>query len=401
MSDLAGKKVLLGVCGGISAYKVAELARLLVKAGADVKVMMTESGQKFVTPLTFRTLTGNPVATTLWSDPGSPFPHISMSDEADLIVVAPATANIIAKMAGGVADDLLSTTLLAVKSPVLVAPAMNTRMYLHPATRDNMRTLRQRGVVFVEPGDGSLACGDDGLGRMAEPSQIFEAVTRELERSRALEGRTVVITAGPTREHLDPVRFISNPSTGKMGHTLADRAAKRAADVVLISGPTELDCPAGVTLVRVVSADDMSKAVKENLPGADVLVMAAAVADFKPAAVSPTKIKKTDGIPEIDFVPAEDILKSVSKSRGNCLLVGFAAETDNVILNAKAKLVAKKLDLIVANQVDSPGTGFGTDTDLAAVIASESDDVRLSMISKVELADWILDRISDLLSVSR
>jgi phosphopantothenoylcysteine decarboxylase/phosphopantothenate--cysteine ligase len=235
---------------------------------------------------------------------------------------------------------------------------------------------------------------------MAEPSQIFEAVTRELERSRALEGRTVVITAGPTREHLDPVRFISNPSTGKMGHTLADRAAKRAADVVLISGPTELDCPAGVTLVRVVSADDMSKAVKENLPGADVLVMAAAVADFKPAAVSPTKIKKTDGIPEIDFVPAEDILKSVSKSRGNCLLVGFAAETDNVILNAKAKLVAKKLDLIVANQVDSPGTGFGTDTDLAAVIASESDDVRLSMISKVELADWILDRISDLLSVS-
>jgi phosphopantothenoylcysteine decarboxylase / phosphopantothenate---cysteine ligase len=397
MPGASEKTVLLGVTGGIAAYKAAELARLLVRSGVNVKVLMTESGQKFVTPLTFRTITGNPVTTSMWADPTSPFPHISLSEEADVIVVAPATANIIAKMARGIADDLLSTTLLAARGTIVVAPAMNTRMYLNQATMDNLRRLRGMGVVVVECGEGPLACGDEGVGRMAEPQEIMLVIEAELARTIELEGRKVVVTAGPTREYIDPVRFISNPSTGKMGYTLADRAAKRGAEVVLISGPVGLYPPAGVQLISVASTEEMAQAVKKNLPGADVLFMAAAVADYKPAKVAERKMKKSEGVPKIELEPTEDIIKAVSKARDKCLMVGFAAETDNVIENAKGKLKDKGLDLIVANEVGSDDSGFGTDTDLAAVISNDSEEIELRMMSKAELSDAVLDKVAGLL----
>ncbi|MCJ7652614.1 MAG: bifunctional phosphopantothenoylcysteine decarboxylase/phosphopantothenate--cysteine ligase CoaBC, partial [Actinobacteria bacterium] len=379
MAELTGKNVIIGVTGGIAAYKVAELARKLVKSGASVKVIMTGAAQQFVTPLTFRTITGNPVATSMWSDPASPLPHISLSEEADLILVAPATANIIAKYAQGVADDLLSTTLLAAKGTVVVAPAMNTRMYLHPSTQKNLDALGERGVVVIDPGKGELACGDEGIGRMAEPSGIMEVLERELKHATDFAGKRVVVTAGATREHIDPVRFISNPSTGRMGFAIADRAYRRGAEVVLVSGPTDLPCPAGAKLVTVVSAAEMKQAVMDNLPGTDTLIMTAAVADFRPAARMPKKIKKRDGVPEIELERTEDIIGEVQKIRGKCLVVGFAAETDDVVENARKKLAEKGMDLVVANKVGKPDSGFAADTNMAALIGIGDESVELAM----------------------
>lgn len=395
--DFSGKTILIGVSGGIAAYKVVELARLLVKRDATVKVVMTAAGERFVTPLTFRSITGNQVATSLWADPASPIPHISLSDEADLIVVAPATADILAKYARGVADDLLSTTLIAARGTVVVAPAMNERMYLHAATRENLSTLASRGVVIVEPGVGELACGEVGVGRMAEPVEIMRVLEDEILRAADLSGTRITVTAGPTHEYIDPVRFISNPSTGRMGFTIAQRAARRGAEVTLVAGPTNLARPAGVTVLDVVSADDMKNAVLDNISETDVLVMAAAVADYRPVEKALKKIKKRDGVPELRLEPTEDILKSLTEVKGGCLLIGFAAETDDVIANAKKKLVEKELDLIVANRVDEPDTGFATATNLAAIIASETEDVELAMMSKFELADFLLDRVSGML----
>lgn len=397
MADFEGKTVLIGVSGGIAAYKVVELARLLVKAGADVKVVMTDAGQRFVTPLTFRTVTGNPVATSMWSDPGSPFPHISLSEEADLIVVAPATADLLAKMANGIADDLLSTTLLAARGTVVVAPAMNARMFLSDATRANLELLRERGVVIVDPCNGALACGDEGPGRMAEPSEIMEFISREIGLAEDLAGRKVVVTAGPTREYLDPVRFISNPSTGRMGYTVAERAARRGANVVLVSGPASLPCPAGVQHVGVVSADEMKQVVLDNLGAADALIMAAAVGDYRPTEQYPAKIKKEGGVPEISLERTGDILKSVSEEKRGCIVVGFAAETQDIVENARRKLLEKNMDLVVANQVGRSGTGFGSSTNLAAIIAPDDREVELEMMSKVELADNLLGRLTQLL----
>lgn len=397
MPELADKNVLIGVTGGIAAYKVAEIARMLVRGGLNVKVIMTSAGQQFVTPLTFRTITGNPVATSMWSDPASPLPHISLSEEADLILVAPATANVIAKYAKGIADDLLSTTLLAARGTVVIAPAMNTRMYLHPSTQENLAALRVQGVVIIEPGEGELACGDEGIGRMAEPSEIMEILERELRRTSDLEGKRIVITAGATREHMDPVRFISNPSTGRMGFAVAERASRRGAEVVLVSGPTNLGCPAGVRLVTVVSAAEMKGAVMDNLPGADVLVMAAAVADFRPEVKMPKKIKKRDGTPEIKIEPTEDIINEVQKSKSKCLVIGFAAETDNVIENARKKLIEKGMDLVVANRVGEPDSGFAAETNSAAVISPADEDVELAMMSKLDLAELLLDRMAGML----
>jgi phosphopantothenoylcysteine decarboxylase/phosphopantothenate--cysteine ligase len=394
MPELVDKNVLIGVTGGIAAYKVAELARMLVRDGVSVKVIMTSAGQQFVTPLTFRTITGNPVATSMWSDPASPLPHISLSEEADLILVAPATANVIAKYAKGIADDLLSTTLLAARGTVVIAPAMNTRMYLHLSTRENLAALREKGVVIIEPGEGELACGDEGIGRMAEPSEIMEVLERELRRTSDLAGKRIVITAGATREHMDPVRFISNPSTGRMGFAVAERASRRGAEVVLVSGPTNLACPAGVKLVPVVSAAEMKGAVMDNLPGADVLVMAAAVADFRPEVKMPKKIKKQDGIAEIKIEPTEDIINEVQKSKSKCLVVGFAAETDNVVENARKKLIEKGMELVVANRVGAPDSGFAAETNSAAVISPVDENVELAMMSKSDLAELLLDRIA-------
>ena len=397
MAELTGKNVIIGVTGGIAAYKVAELARMLVKSGASVKVIMTGAAQQFVTPLTFRTITGNPVATSMWSDPASPIPHISLSEEADLILVAPATANIIAKYAQGVADDLLSTTLLAAKGTVVVAPAMNTRMYLHPSTQKNLDALGERGVVVIDPGEGELACGDEGIGRMAEPSGIMEVLERELKHASDFAGKRVVVTAGATREHIDPVRFISNPSTGRMGFAIADRAYRRGAEVVLVSGPTDLPCPAGAKLVTVVSAAEMKQAVMDNLPGTDTLIMTAAVADFRPAARMPKKIKKRDGVPEIELERTEDIIGEVQKIRAKCLVVGFAAETDDVVENARKKLAEKGMDLIVANKVGKPDSGFAAGTNMAALIGIGDESVELAMMSKSELAELVLDRVAEML----
>lgn len=396
MADLDGRNVLIGVSGGIAAYKIPELARLLVKAGACVKVVMTEGGCQFVTPLTFRTLTGNPVATTLWSDPCSAFPHISLSDEADLIVVAPATANIIAKMANGIGDDLLSTTLIAARSPVVVAPTMNSRMYLNPVTQENLRKIRETGAIVVDPSEGSLACRTQGVGRMAEPPEIMAVIERELALRADLSGKRILVTAGPTREHIDPVRFLSNPSTGLMGYAVAERASRRGAIVTLVSGPVGLPCPVGVERVDVVSAEEMKGAVIERLEENDVLVMAAAVADYTVSSPSATKVKKSGGVPRLELKATDDIIKSITPLKGGRIVVGFAAETDSVVENALGKLVDKDLDLIVANQVAVPGSGFGASTDLAAVISRGQKTAELELMSKAELADLLLDRLSGL-----
>lgn len=401
MKELDGKTVLLGITGGISAYKSVELARLLIRAGVEVKVVMTESAGRFVSPLTFRAITRNPVADSMWSDPGSPIPHISLADEADVVVVAPATANIIAKHSHGIADDLLSTLLLAAKGRVIFAPAMNERMYLHPATVENIKTLKERGVIFVAPGEGELACGEVGVGRMAEPPEIFETVKYELLKSDSLKGRKIIVTAGPTREHIDPVRFISNPSTGKMGFIVAQRARMRGADVKLICGPCDLKAAGGVETVRVTTAREMRDAVFEGLTDADALIMAAAVADYRPAGgAAGKKVKKSDKVFELKLEPTEDILSEAGAKKGKCVLVGFAAETENVIENGIEKLKKKNLDLIVANKVDDPASGFGTDASLCAIIPSGETSARngeLKMMSKVEIAEKVLDLVENLL----
>lgn len=390
-----GKNILLGVSGGIAAYKVVELARLLVKSGALVRVAMTESASRFVTPLTFRTVTGNPVATSLWSDPGSPVPHISLSEEADVIVVAPATANVIARIACGLADDLVTTTVLAARGTVLVAPAMNQWMYENPLTRRNLATLRENGIVVIEPGTGDLACGETGVGRMAEPERIVEAVTEEIVRSSGLEGRRMVVTAGPTREYIDPVRFISNPSTGLMGFNVARRAAGRGAEVTLVAGPTTLSDPPGVQTIRVTTAAEMKEKVIELSSNADVLVMSAAVADYRPVESSSSKLKKADGLPEIKLERTDDIVAEVVAKNSGCLVAGFAAETDNVIENALGKLRDKGLDFIVANRVGCQDSGFGVNTCEAAVLEKGGGEkAELSMMSKLEIADALLDRIA-------
>jgi len=389
--------VLLGVTGGIAAYKVAELARMLIKANANVKVVMTEAAQQFVTPLTFRTLTGNPVATTLWSDPGSPFPHISLSDEADVIVVAPATANILAKIANGIGDDLLSTTLIAARGTIILAPAMNTRMYLNEQTQRNLEMLRRKGIVLIDPCEGGLACRTEGVGRMAEPAEIMDVVDRELLTATDLEGRRVLVTAGPTREYIDPVRFLSNPSTGLMGYTIADRAARRGAAVTLISGPVEQFCPPFVELVDVVSAAEMKDAVIARLGNSDALIMAAAVADYTPVEQASSKMKKSAGVPDIKFKATADILREVMRLKDGKVVVGFAAETDDVVENAMRKLEEKDLDLIVANKVGEAGSGFGSATDLAAVLGKTDAGADLEMMSKTHLADLLLDRLKGLL----
>ncbi len=401
MEKLNGKTVLLGVTGGISAYKSVELARLLVRAGVKVKVVMTENARRFVSPLTFRTVSRNPVADSMWSDPASPTPHISLADEADAVVVAPATANIIAKHAHGIADNFLSTLLLATKGRVIFAPAMNERMYLHPATVENLKILRERGVVVVEPREGELACGEVGVGRMAEPVEIFEAVRYELSKTDSLKGKKIIVTAGPTREYIDPVRFISNPSTGKQGYIIAQRASMRGADVTLISGPCDLRMAGRVEIVRVTTAREMRDAVFERFSDADVLIMAAAVADYRPASgAARQKIKKSDEIFELILEPTEDILFEAGSKKGGCVLVGFAAETENVIENAIKKLKKKNLDLIVANKVDDSASGFGTDSSLCAIIPSRETGAgpgELKMMSKVEIAEELLDMVENFL----
>ena len=390
---IGGKKIVLGVTGGIAAYKAAELVRELVRAKALVYVIMTRSAQEFVTPLTFQTISGNPVSTDLFSlIEESEIGHISLADRADILVIAPATANMIGKIANGIADDMLSTVVFAARAPVLLAPAMNVHMWENAICRENIEKLRARGFHFVDPEVGELACGYEGKGRLAEIPAITEEI-RSLFTPKDFSDDTVIVTAGPTEEDLDPVRFLSNHSSGKMGYALARAASRRGAEVILVSGPTSLPPPAKVKLVRVRSAVEMREAVFHHLEKASVLLMAAAVSDYRPKQAATQKIKKASIPPVLELERNPDILLEAGKSKGNRIFVGFAAETQNLLKNAKEKLAKKNLDLIVANDVSLPGAGFRVDTNIVKIIGRSGKVEKLPLMSKEDLADRILERI--------
>ena len=393
---LTDRRVLLGVTGGIAAYKVAQLARLLVVAGADVQVVMTESATRFVGPDTFAALTGKPVRTSLWEAPGMVL-HVRLAHETDLAVVAPATANVIAKLARGIADDLLTSTLLESSSPVVVAPAMHTGMWEHPATRENVQTLEARGVTFAGPASGPLAAGDSGIGRMAEPEEILSVVEAVAARANDLAGRRILVTAGPTHEPIDPVRFVGNRSSGKMGVAIAREAAARGAAVTLVCGPGTVEPPATVTAVRVETAEQMRDAVLSAFAESDAVVMAAAVADFRPVAPASQKIKKEGGVPSLELEPTVDILRELATLQSGRVLIGFAAETADLEAAGRRKLGAKDLDLIVVNEVGREGTGFGSETNDAMILSRSGDDEPLRTWTKLELASAICDRLVKLL----
>ena len=392
-------RVTVGVSGGIAAYKAAELVRALQRRGIEVHVVMTEAAAHFVQPLTFAALTGHKVITSLWDDGGSneatyesSIEHIGEAQWAEALIVAPATANILAKFAQGIADDFLTTLYLATRAPVLVAPAMNVNMWQHPAVRANLDVLRQRGVRVVEPGTGDLACGMVGEGRMAEPEAIAEVVFNSLDRRNDLAGETLLITAGGTREAIDPVRYIGNRSSGKMGYALADAAQSRGARVILVSGPTALHPPARCEVVGVITADEMRKAVLGRMAEATMVIKAAAVADYRPVNASGQKLKRT-GPMTLELAPTEDILAEVTRQRRpGQLIVGFAAETENMMENGRAKLLRKGADAIVVNDVSGEGTGIDADRN-AATFLTPSTSIEMPEMTKRKLADRILDEI--------
>jgi phosphopantothenoylcysteine decarboxylase/phosphopantothenate--cysteine ligase len=397
---LEGKTVVLGVSGGIACYKAAEIVRLLCTAGARVRVVMTRHATEFITPLTLQTLSGEPVATDLF-DLGqeSEIGHIRLADSASVVLVAPATANLIAKAAAGLADDLLSTVLIATRAPVLLAPSMNVHMFENDLVRANLETLRRHGFRVLDPGVGYLACGYEGAGRLAEPEDIVAEVERVVG-TMDLSGERVLVTAGPTREPIDPVRFVSNRSSGKMGYALAAAAWRRGAEVVLVSGPTGLAAPHGVRRVAVTTALEMRDAVRREIAGATVALMAAAVADYRPARPAARKIKKTAASMSVDLERTADILAELRTSRTDRLLVGFAAETDDLVANAERKLREKRLDLIVANDVARADSGFETDNNEVWLIDAE-ERVQVPLAAKEEVADRILDRVLALRAARR
>jgi phosphopantothenoylcysteine decarboxylase/phosphopantothenate--cysteine ligase len=393
---LKGRRVLLGVTGGIAAYKACILTRLLRLRGASVRVVMTRSAERFVGPATFAALSEHRVYTDLFEEPGQVL-HVRLAHEADVVVVAPATANVIAKLAFGIADDLLTSTLLEAEAPLVLAPAMHTGMWTSAATQANVTTLAERGARVVGPVRGSLAAGDEGPGRMSEPDEILEAIEEVLSRGRDLAGRRIVVTAGPTWEPIDPVRFLGNRSTGKMGFAVATEAIGRGADVTLVVGPGTIPPPDGASIVRVTTAEEMRDAVLAAATDADAVVMAAAVADFRPEDVSGSKIKRERGTPEIRLVPTPDILTELAVVPGDRVLVGFAAETEDVEASGRGKLERKGLDLLVANEVGREGTGFGAETNRAAILSRSDEDVGLRDWTKRELAAAICDRLAKLL----
>jgi len=396
-SPLAGRRVLLGVTGGIAAYKACILTRLLTRAGATVQVVMTPSATRFVGPDTFAALSGRPAYIDVWEEPGSVL-HIRLARQAYVAVVAPATANVIAKLAGGIADDLLTSTLLEATCPLVVAPAMHSGMWEHPATQANVRALQERGTAVVGPASGPLAAGDEGMGRLAEPEDILAAVEDVASRGLDLARRRIVVTAGPTWEPIDPVRFVGNRSTGRMGFAVAREAFARGADVTLVVGPGTVEPPEGPRLVRVTTAEEMRMAVLEASEDADAVVMAAAVADFRPREAAPNKLKKEGGPPRLELVPTPDILSELGEVKGERVLVGFAAETEDLETAGRVKLGAKGLDLIVVNEVGREGTGFGSEANHAAILSRTGDDEPLRDWTKRELAAAICDRLTKMLS---
>jgi phosphopantothenoylcysteine decarboxylase / phosphopantothenate---cysteine ligase len=396
MAKEGQQTVVLGVTGGIACYKAVELVRLLVRDGFAIQVIMTRGAMEFVTPLTFQTLSGKPVASETFNlTQESEIGHINLADSADLFVIAPATANVIGKMAGGIADDLLTTVLLATQAPVLVAPAMNIHMYENPLVQENIRKLRRVGYHFIEPAEGYLACGYEGKGRLPDPEKIFETI-KNLLKKKDLAGERFLITAGPSREPLDPVRYISNRSSGKMGYALARAALSRGAEVVLVSGPTALEPPSGARTIAVTSAAEMRRAVLGEFPRCTAVIMAAAVGDYRPAEIAPRKIKRAKGPLELRLEPNPDILKELGAQKNGKLVVGFAAETEELTTNATKKLRAKNLDMIVANDVTQEGSGFDGDTNIATIIDRSGASFSLPLMSKSELADRIYDHLVSL-----
>ena len=390
---LNNKKIVLGVCGGIAVYKAVELLRLLVKAGADVTVVMTRNAQEFVTPLTFQSLSGNPVHSELFNlYQEKTIGHISLADAADLFIVAPATANVIGKVNAGIADDLLTTAIMATTAPVLFAPAMNVNMYQNPVYQRNEAALAQLGYHFVAPAEGELACGYSGKGKLAAVEDIVAAARAALS-PQDLAGKTVLVSAGPTRENIDPVRYVSNYSSGKMGYAAAAAARRRGARVVLVSGPVALRAPWDVELVPVVSAAQMYDAVMQALPQADVVIKAAAVADYRPAQAAEQKIKKNSDQMSLELERNADILAAVGQNKGERVVVGFAAESEKLLEHAADKLRRKNLDMIVANDITASGAGFDVDTNIVNFIYADGRVEKLAQMSKDAVADNLLERV--------
>ncbi|ADU30812.1 phosphopantothenoylcysteine decarboxylase/phosphopantothenate/cysteine ligase [Evansella cellulosilytica DSM 2522] len=388
------RNVLLCVSGGIAVFKSAALTSKLVQANYNVKVVMTKSACEFVTPLTFQALSRDYVYTNTFEElERDKIAHIDVADWADVVVVAPATANVIGKLANGIADDMLTTTLLATTVPVYIAPAMNVHMYEHPAVKKNMDTLHAYGYQFIEPNEGYLACGYVGKGRMAEPDDILSVVQRHFTKleNKSWQGKKILVTAGPTQEKIDPVRFYSNRSSGKMGYAIAEEAAERGAEVILITGPTNIKPPHGVTTIPVESASDMYDAVTKHFEGQDIVIKAAAVADYRPKTTFDHKVKKQSGDLTVEMERTLDILKTLGEQRTNQILVGFAAESENIETYAKNKLNNKNLDMIAANSIISPGTGFQSDTNELLLYKRDGQTVHIPMTTKKEAAKKLLD----------
>jgi phosphopantothenoylcysteine decarboxylase / phosphopantothenate---cysteine ligase len=398
---LEGKKIVLGITGGIAAYKAAELTRELVKRKAAVKVVMTRNAAEFISPLTLQTLSGNVVHSDMFSlTTEYEIDHISLARYADIVLIAPATANVIGKIASGLADDLLTTVVMATRAPVLICPAMNNNMYDNAIVQDNIRRLKEVGYFFIEPAYGELACKDEGRGRLPELSDIIEEV-ETIFTVKDFSGERVLVTAGPTCEPFDPVRYITNYSSGKMGYSVAIAAKRRGAKVVLVSGPTSLPVPRGIDFIQVTTARDMRNAVLKNFKESKIIVKAAAVADYRPAIRSDAKIKKRKGpmTPVLERNP--DIIEELGRKKGNRFLVGFAVETENLVKNAKAKLIGKNMDIIVANDVTKEGAGFACDTNIVKILDRKGGEIDLPMMDKIETADRILDRIKDLMAARK
>lgn len=398
---LKDKTVVIGVSGGIAVYKTLDVVSRLRKLGVNVNVIMTKSATEFVTPLSFQSLSQNYVVCDMFEDPKTwDVEHISLAKRADVFLIAPATANVIGKIANGIADDMLTTTVMATKAKVLIAPAMNTNMYENPILQRNINTLKELGYNFVEPESGRLACGDTGKGKLASPETIVDEVVKLLSKDQDLKGKSIIVTAGPTIESIDPMRYITNRSTGKMGYSIAKEAIERGSDVTLITGPTNLTPPQNLKkLVKIESAKDMYEAVLENLDENDVVIKSAAVADYKPKNYSNKKIKKSDDDLAIELDRNKDIAQEIGKIKNNKILVGFAAETNDLIENASLKIKKKNLDFIVANDLTKEGAGFGVDTNIVKIIDKEGNITEYPKMKKEEVANIILDKIKELLSV--
>jgi phosphopantothenoylcysteine decarboxylase/phosphopantothenate--cysteine ligase, prokaryotic len=397
---LADKKILVGISGGIAAYKTAEVVSRLSKLHAEVHVAMTKSATEFITPLTLRTLSANPVYVDLFDEPKQwNVEHISLAEYVDAVIVAPATANILAKMAMGLADDFLSTVLLATRAPIFAAPAMNQGMYLHPATQNNLTRLGERGIKFIGPGTGFQACGTQGVGRMSEAVEIVDTVTRFLTKGGLLKGKKALVTAGGTQEPLDPVRYLGNRSSGRMGFAIAQALQEAGAETILVSAPTDLPTPMGVTRIPVQTALEMFDAVSSRFSAVDVVIKAAAVADYRPAVQAEQKIKKDGSSRTLELIPNPDILAELGRRKTTQVLVGFAAETENLLANAENKMRRKNVNLLVANDVTKPGAGFGSLTNIVSFLFPDGRKIDFPQMSKHEVAQHLVLEIANLLGV--